>query len=265
MGEEREETSPLILSVDTATAVRSVAVVGRGETLSLVRDDARRQGSSAVLSDVDEALRRAGVALSDVELFAVAAGPGSFTGLRAGLATVKAFAATLGRPAVAVPTLHAVAHAARPARRLIALIPAGRGEFFAQLLSVTEGGDVEESGRAAHVAPRKILEIAAGLEGPLTWAGQGAHALGDEIRAAAASLGVDFTDAGDDAGGSGARVWSLAPHAGEIATHVASLALKEYVRGRAGSAEELKAIYVRASDAELSERCQPQGQQTSEG
>ncbi|MGH9903089.1 MAG: tRNA (adenosine(37)-N6)-threonylcarbamoyltransferase complex dimerization subunit type 1 TsaB, partial [Pyrinomonadaceae bacterium] len=122
----------MILSVDTATPIRSIAVARGARTLAVVRGEGNTHSASA-LGEIDAALRAARAELSEVDLFAVASGPGSFTGLRAGLATVMAFATTLARPAVGVPTLHAVAHAAGAGERVLALIPAGRGEVFAQL------------------------------------------------------------------------------------------------------------------------------------
>ncbi|PYS76242.1 MAG: tRNA (adenosine(37)-N6)-threonylcarbamoyltransferase complex dimerization subunit type 1 TsaB [Acidobacteria bacterium] len=123
----------LTLSVERATQMRSAAVARGGRPFAL-RQSEPREGLAAagVLEDIDRALAEACVRLEDVELFAAANGPGSFTGLRSGLATLKALAVTLGKPLVGVPTLHALAHAARPAERLLALIPAGRGEVFAQ-------------------------------------------------------------------------------------------------------------------------------------
>src|ERR1051325_3675426 len=118
----------LILGVETATERRSVAVLRGGRVLSLCERELRDGGGAAVLADIDRALADASVRVSDVELFAVATGPGSFTGLRAGLATLKALAVTLGKPSVGVPTLHAVAYAARPAEKVCALLPARRGE-----------------------------------------------------------------------------------------------------------------------------------------
>src|SRR5215213_7348824 len=108
----------LTLSLETATERRSVAVLRAGRVLSLCGRELRDGGGAAVLADIDRALSEASVRVADGELFAAASGPGSFTGLRAGLATVKALAATLGKPVVGVPTLHALARAARPSLKL---------------------------------------------------------------------------------------------------------------------------------------------------
>ena len=108
---------PLILAIETATRAGSVAVT-RGETLLSCREgDASISHSTNLIEMIDLVLNEVGAQLSDVDVFAVAVGPGSFTGLRIGLATVKAFAEVNQRPIVGISTLAAVAHAEpRPER-----------------------------------------------------------------------------------------------------------------------------------------------------
>lgn len=221
------------------------------EVLSLCERELRDGGGAAVLADIDRALSEASVSVADVELFAAASGPGSFTGLRAGLATVKALAATLGKPVVGVPTLHAVAHAARPALKLCALLPAGRGEVFAQTLRVTREGSSEELCAAEHVQPARLLERMS--EGGVKFAGGGAHKFEELLKERADALGLKFrvlTNAFDEPR---EDEWALAPQAASLAADVAALALARYKAGERGGADELCAIYVRPSDAELNE------------
>jgi tRNA threonylcarbamoyladenosine biosynthesis protein TsaB len=248
----------LTLSVETATERRSVAVLRGARLLSLCERELRDGGAAAVLADIDRALAEASVRVSDVELFAAASGPGSFTGLRAGLATVKALAATLGKPAVGVPTLHALAHAARPALNLYALLPAGRGEVFAQSLRVTSEGEVEELSPPEHVPPSKLLEKMS-TSGGVKFAGGGAHKFEELLREKAAALGLKFTELNDAREEAREGVWALAPPFGSLAAHVGALALSRYAAGERGGADELRAIYVRPSDAELKEQCHAQG------
>lgn len=242
----------LTLSVETATERRSVVVLRGAEVLSLCERELRDGGGAAVLADIDRALAEASVRVADVELFAAASGPGSFTGLRAGLATVKALATTLGKPAVGVPTLHALAHAARPARKLCALLPAGRGEVFAQMLRVTQGGEVEELSAPEHVPPARLLERMSG-EGGVKFAGGGAHKFEELLMERAGAHGFKFrwlTNAFEEPG---EDEWALAPRVASLAADVGALALLRSKAGERGGADELCAIYVRPSDAELNE------------
>lgn len=241
----------LTLSVETATELRSVAVLRGESVLSLCERGLRDGGGAAVLADIDRALAEASVRVSDVGLFAAASGPGSFTGLRAGLATVKALAATLGKPVVGVPTLHAVARAAGHARSLCALLPAGRGEVFAQMLRVTPEGEVEELGAPEHVPPARLLERMKG--GGAKFAGAGAHKFGGLLRERAGALGFDFRDSANAGEETGEGEWALAPLVASLAADVGALALSRYEAGERVGADELRAIYVRPSDAELNE------------
>ena len=107
---------PLLLAVETATAAPSVAL-WRGDALLGERAaDPGRPTAEALLPALDALLADAGLALAAVEAVAVSIGPGSFTGLRIGVATVKGLAFGTGRPAIAVSTLAAVARAGSAAR-----------------------------------------------------------------------------------------------------------------------------------------------------
>ncbi len=253
-----EQSGPLILSLEMATEMSSVAVARGPQVLAVERYEGRGHSARDVLSAVDAALRRAGALISDVDLFAVTSGPGSFTGLRTGLATIKGFAATLARPVVGIPTLHAVARATRCEGRVLAVIPAGRGEVYAQLLDVPKSrGPLVELTAPVHVPPPAMLEAARESGGDvLWWAGSGALLHAESIRgfalqysikwrAAATPFCVDETDA---------PCWSLAHAVCSLAEAVARVALENFKLHQTVNADLLQALYVRASDAELNEK-----------
>ena len=193
--------------------------------------------------------------MKEVGLYGAAVGPGSFTGLRSGLATVKGLALTTGRPAVGVQTLHALAYCVRPSARVISLIPAGRGEVFAQLLSVSAEGFVTELESPTHLPPGRLLERMAGLGGGLKWTGGGALKFIELIREQAGSRGIEF--AGPGASGAEAEGgWVVTPAAEALAKSVAEMARAAHVSG--ACTEGLNAVYVRPSDAELKGLCHAQ-------
>lgn len=200
----------------------------------------------------------AGCSLNDIDLFAVANGPGSFTGLRIGVATVKSFAVTLERPAIGVPTLYAVALAAGPSARTLAMIPAGRGEVFGQLLSVDPSGVPRPLAEPVHQPPGKLLEGLSGAGG-LKLAGEAVQMYMDEIASYARLKGIALTrEAEGDGPGAGlaeADAWSFHPSIENLAAHLAAEARRLFLEGEEGRPEELHAIYVRPSDAELNEQC----------
>lgn len=253
---------PLVLSLDTATEVSSIAIVQGERVLASMRGRVQRENSARVLQDIEQALDSARVRLDDIELFAVANGPGSFTGLRSGLATIKAFAATFKRPVAGVPTLHAIASAGggqHSPQRVLAALPAGRGEVFAQLLAVNGTKEISELSAAIHVSPAKLPEQEAiDWDGNLTWAGGGAHAHAASIMEFARHRGIGWRVevAGADKMSVEAKaVWTLAPPCESYAEQIAALGLMSYEQGKTVAAEDLQALYVRLSDAELNEKC----------
>ncbi len=126
---------PLLLSIESATRVMSVAVL-EGETLlAEISTFDERVHSERLLPAVDQLLRIADLSLDRIEAFAVSIGPGSFTGLRIGLATLKGLALGSDRPAVAVPSLAALTLAAAGAvGPVAALLDARREEVYAVCL-----------------------------------------------------------------------------------------------------------------------------------
>lgn len=256
---------PLILSIETATRTGSVALQRGAHLIATRKGDGHTSHSTILLRDIGELLREAEIGLREIDLFAVAAGPGSFTGLRIGLATVKSFAQTLVRPCLGVPTLHGVAHAAGVSKQTAALLPAGRGEVFAQLLSVNEDGTVEALDKAVHMAPGRLLEMMKHIES-LKWAGEGALLHREAIRDFARHQSINFREEGEEGGASQSddeKVWTLAPPPSSIlASDVAMLALQRFEAGETSRPEDLRAIYVRPSDAELKEQCLEQRPQS---
>ena len=223
----------MILAIETATLAGSITLARGDEIIGGFNGDPGISHSNTLLADVDRLLSDTSTGLTQIDLFAVAAGPGSFTGLRIGIATVKALAATLDRPCAAVPTLHAVALSGGPAESSVALLPAGRGEVFAQLFSVSGDGVVTALDEAAHIAPVKMIEKYGSLENVL-WCGAGANAQRELIESAAES-----------------KNWRIASPNENLARYVTTLALESFRQNRLVEPDALQAIYVRPSDAEL--------------
>jgi tRNA threonylcarbamoyladenosine biosynthesis protein TsaB len=223
---------PLILAVETATLAGSIALARGDELIVSVSGDPAVSHSNTLLADLDKLLSETTFKLADIDLFAVAAGPGSFTGLRIGIATVKGLAATLVRPCAAIPTLHAVALAGGAAESSIALLPAGRGEVFAQLFSVSTDA-VTALDDPSHISPQKMIDKYGSLETAL-WCGEGALAQRELIEISAAD-----------------KQWRIAPRTHNLARFVASLALRNFKQDLLVGPDALQAIYVRPSDAEL--------------
>jgi tRNA threonylcarbamoyladenosine biosynthesis protein TsaB len=248
------EKEPVILAIETATRAGSVALARGRKILRSVVGDATASHSNDLVSSVEKTLGDAGVRLADVDLFAVAVGPGSFTGLRIGLATVKSFAVCTGKPCAGVPTLAAIAHAAGQSERTVSLLPAGRGEVFAQLFSVDDG-DVQDLDSAGHLTMKAVLEKY-GKARELLWAGDGAHLQARALRDWARANGISFGEVKPSLSSEAHTGWKFAPPAAQLAVSIVALALKAYGNGDIVGPDELRAVYVRASDAEINEQWQ---------
>jgi tRNA threonylcarbamoyladenosine biosynthesis protein TsaB len=124
--------SGLLLAVETATCVTSVALLRGDALLGELTIEGDRPQSERLLAAIDALLRTTGARIADVETYAVSIGPGSFTGLRVGLATVKGLAFAGACPVAAVPTLRGLAEVARGSGAPVAvLLDARREEVYA--------------------------------------------------------------------------------------------------------------------------------------
>ena len=129
------------------------------------------------------------------------------------------------------------------------MLPAGRGEVYSQAFSV-RGEIVSALDSASHIKPGELLEKYGDAEA-IRWAGEGAHQHLAILRQGDAGKWISPGE-GEPAG---AQVgWRLAPQPEHLADSVAALALTDYRDGKATDASELRANYVRASDAEINQR-----------
>jgi tRNA threonylcarbamoyladenosine biosynthesis protein TsaB len=120
-----------ILAVDTSSERGSVCIHEDGEIQGEVRLRRSVQHSDRLFRSVDFLLRYVAFGLADIDLFVAARGPGSFTGLRVGLAAMEAFAAAHGKPGAGVSTLEALAWRCGVREQWIApVIDARRGEVY---------------------------------------------------------------------------------------------------------------------------------------
>jgi len=214
-----------ILALDTSTLTASVAVWIDGAAAAF--GDARAEPhSEKLLPLVDEMLGRAGLAPAALDAIACGAGPGSFTGLRIGLATAKGLGFALGKPLVLVSSLAALAFPAR-GRDVLALLDAKKREVYAGLY--------DASGNP--LAPERVLPPDA-LEAYASAAGRALVVVGDGAAAypeAAARCGaVDSTIRGTP-----------------DARAVAELAAARLAAGRVDELLTAAPTYIRASEAEI--------------
>lgn len=152
-----------VLGIDTATLTASVAVI-RGDELLAAGQSSVNTHSQRLLGLVDEALRAASLTLADLDGIAIGAGPGSFTGLRIGMATAKGLAFAADKPLWAVSSLAAMAgsasadgdaYADRADTLVVPILDARRMEIFAGFYRL-DGSDVESLGDELVIAPKAL-------------------------------------------------------------------------------------------------------------
>jgi tRNA threonylcarbamoyladenosine biosynthesis protein TsaB len=237
----------IILAIDTTTRGGSVAVTSDDERLSLVVGDESRTHGERVAGEIAQALQGAGLARLAIDLIAVAAGPGAFTGLRIGLATAQGLALTLDRPVVGVSALDALAwtvcdrQAESDDEFVGAWMDAQRGDVFAALYHLSRAGNpglpsqewivVEEPVTAR---PQAVLESwAAHLAGhPAVFIGDAAPR--DQALISEVGKGRWRAEAPDP-----------------LAPAIARLGRQLALMGQAGKPHRLTPIYVRRPDAEI--------------
>jgi tRNA threonylcarbamoyladenosine biosynthesis protein TsaB len=175
----------LILALDTTTRAGSAAVLRDDTELAVIDGEAARTHGERLPGELAAVLRRAGVSLPDIDLLAVASGPGAFTGLRIGLAAMQALAMVTDRPVVGVSALDALAAAAFTTlgigqARIAAWMDAARGEVFAAAYDATgDPGGVPELTALTDPevdTPPNVLERWRHLSAPgTTFVGDGAE------------------------------------------------------------------------------------------
>jgi len=227
------------LAIDTSTYLGSVAVLVDGEVRAELSAWVRARHGEVLLPHVEQALTLAGLGIGDVDLLAVGLGPGSFTGVRIGVATVKGLAIGRSLPVVGVVSLRVLARGLGPfGGPLCPVVDAHKGEVYVGLYAPgNPAGPLDTLLTPFHAPPAEAarrLREAVGARSPVL-CGDGLRRYGEAFLA---HLGQ--------------------PHAVVPAVHdhprAALLALEaEYKLEREGPSDlaALEPVYVRPSDAVL--------------
>jgi len=155
----------LILALDTCDARGSLALLRDEVVLEVEPHNTAEDYSAWLLPAVTRVLTSESLALREIELFAVAAGPGSFTGVRVGLATVKAWSEVYGRPIAAVSRLEALASESIGSSPYVAaFIDARRNQVFAALYR-RQAAALQRIDEEMVIVPDKFLEWCAAQAG----------------------------------------------------------------------------------------------------
>jgi tRNA threonylcarbamoyladenosine biosynthesis protein TsaB len=225
------------LAIDTCEARGSVAVRLGGATVALKKHADGSDYSVWLLPAVSEVLHKAGTKMELLDLLGVATGPGSFTGLRVGLTTVKAWAEVYGKPVVGVSRLEAMARSRKsPAGFVAASYDAQRGQLFGGLYRSLFGRYARVRDEMV-ISPEGFVELVEAEAGEerVRWISLDPELINDleELK--------NRVKKGD-------RVQICEP---ELAPHIGALAEDFAGKGEFSDPLALEANYVRRSDAEI--------------
>jgi tRNA threonylcarbamoyladenosine biosynthesis protein TsaB len=241
----------LILAFDTTSEVGGLGIFRDDECLACVANDGPASHYSVSLfSMLDQAMEEARVrhgvpvrGLADMGLIAVATGPGSFTGIRTGLAAAQGWAKAFGLVVRGVSVLDSLVDAAQVRTGwAMSILDARRGEFFAGLFYRRSEGDADCQLCYLPAGEGRLLkldELAPFLSSRLP-EGVGATCVVRGHDKAALALRETL---------SGSFQWQAVT--GTLVESVARLGFRDYRRGKQQAASELDALYMRRPDAEL--------------
>ena len=221
-----------ILGIETSTMTGSVAIVSNNGVIAQYSLNIEVTHSERLMSTVDRVLKDTGLAIADFGGFAVAIGPGSFTGLRIGLSTVKGLALATGKPVAAVPTLHALAwnlpYAAYP---VCTMLDARKNDVYAALY-------IFDGTAFAQVMPEmtiSIRELAEKISRKTLFTGEAAYLYRREIEK---QFGTE-------------ALFAPLSSALPSAATVAEVGLDMIVNGRQTAPDSLAPLYIRRPEAEV--------------
>lgn len=223
----------LILAIDTSTLTSSVALLKDNTLAAELTIQTKKTHSEMLMPNIEQIIALAGADKQDLSAIAVSIGPGSFTGLRIGLATAKALAYALNIPIVGVPTLPALAYNCPvPGALLSPMLDAQKGNVYQALFQY-------KNGRMHEVVPARVISFDLALselnsqELPAILLGEVAAANRDKIYLSAPKLAP-------------AEEHVIMPRAGSVAI----LGKKMLITGTSHDVMALEPLYIRRSEAE---------------
>ena len=127
-----------ILAIDTSSKNAAVAILENQNTIIELNNDDEKTHSQKLMPMIDEAFKKSNLSLDDINLISCCLGPGSFTGVRIGIATAKAFADSKNIPTVGVSSLEALSYNLNQDGLICSLINANNGNVYAGLFEICE-------------------------------------------------------------------------------------------------------------------------------
>jgi tRNA threonylcarbamoyladenosine biosynthesis protein TsaB len=226
-----------ILAIETSTMLGGIAIMDDlSGLIAEVRLNVKSTHSERLMTEIDHVLRQAGLKVSDIDVFAIAIGPGSFTGLRIGLSTVKGFSYATGKPLVSVPTLEAFAwnfpYCSHP---VCPMLDARKKEVYAALFKWGNEGVTRLIDEVSIKVNRLLEDIKLSSDKRVVFTGEGAILYKDKIIEVMGNKAIF------------ASPEKIVPSP----ANVASIGIKKAIKGEFSEPVSLVPFYIRRSEAEL--------------
>lgn len=222
-----------IFAIETSTMMGSVAIMDQAGLIAEYRLNIKSTHSERLMKTIDEVLKDSSLTLEDIDGYAVSIGPGSFTGLRIGLSTVKGLSFITKKPIAAIPTLDALAcNISFSQYQICPMLDARKKEIYTSLYSNTEEGEMIKLLEDTVIKPESFLRK---IKEPTVFLGEGATIYREIIRESLGPLAF------------------FAPSAKQLpsAASVAELGLNAIMSGRSEDPATLVPKYIRKSEPEI--------------
>lgn len=220
-----------LLAVDTSTKHFSLAVVKDARILRSRGIVLKKVLSDSIMPAIQGILKKAGLTLTKLDGFAVGLGPGSFTSLRVGLATVKGLAFALKKPVVGIPSLDVLALGVKGDGQVCALCDAKRNMVYACLYQ-KKGNELKRKSKYLLIEIENVLKH---IKGEVIFTGDGAPLFRATIEKAA---GIKARFAGEK-------------HMYPQAKHLVTLALERFKARKYDNAETMVPLYLYPEDCQV--------------
>lgn len=222
-----------VLGIDTSTSCGSVGLIDDESIISEYLLNIPVTHSERLLGAIELILKEARFAIGDLDGWALSLGPGSFTGLRIGVSTVKGLAFATQKPVAGVSTLDVLAHQISPTPYLICpILDARKGEVYTAFYRYEEGNDLKRQSAYQAIKPEELIKK---IQERTIFIGDGVRTYGEYLRNSLASLAI-----------SPPPPLNL-PH-GSV---VAKLGLEILRKGECLDLATFTPLYVRPSEAEM--------------
>ena len=168
-----------VLGIDTCCMAATAAVITDDRLAAQVVQNNKKTHSQKIMPMIDFMLREAEMTVGDIDCFAAAAGPGSFTGVRIGIATIKALAHAAGKPCAAVSTLHALAYNVADFGGIICpILDARRGQVYNALF---KGGSLDRITDDRALSAEELCDELEQMDESVIFVGDGLPVLAEMI------------------------------------------------------------------------------------